>query len=226
MSLTSVVVAAKTKQTATVLWLHGLGDSGSGWLFLAEMLSPLFPHVKWILPNAPVQPVSLNGGYRMNAWFDLSGLDKFSLKDEDEKGMLASVTSVNKIIRNEVDNGIPANRIVVSGFSQGCVLALLTGLTSEYKFAGVIGCSGWLGLSAKFPSIASDANKKTPILMCHGDADNVVKPEYGRESAEKLESLGYDVTKKTYPGLAHSANEKEINDIKQFLEKIIPDNVE
>ncbi|CAO3626759.1 unnamed protein product [Mucor fragilis] len=222
MSLTSVVVAAKTKQTATVLWCHGLGDTGAGWSFLAEQLSPLFPHVKWILPNAPVKPVSLNGGYPMPAWFDLSGLDKFSLKDEDEKGMLASVTSVSRIIRDEVDNGIPANRIIVGGFSQGCVLALLTGLTSEYKLAGIVGCSGWLGLSAKFPSIASDANRKTPLLMCHGDADPVVKPEYGFESADKLQQMGYNVTRKVYPGLPHSANEEEIRDIAQFLQKTIP----
>lgn len=184
-------------------------------------------------------------GWCLLAWFDLSGLDKFSLKDEDEKGMLASVTSgttppqaihgdvsltvslwflVNRIIRDEVDNGIPANRIIVGGFSQGCVLALLTGLTSEYKLAGIIGCSGWLGLSAKFPSIASDANKKTPILMCHGDADPVVKPEYGFESADKLQSMGYNVTRKVYPGLPHSANEEEIRDIAQFLQKTIPPN--
>lgn len=173
----------------------------------------------------------------------MSGLDKFSLKDEDEKGMLTSVTSgtklrytqkdlqsthvinyiiVSRIIRDEVDNGIPANRIIVGGFSQGCVLALLSGLTSEYKLAGIIGCSGWLGLSTKFPGIGSDANKKTPILMCHGDADPVVKPEYGFESAEKLKSMGYDITRKTYPGLPHSANEEEIRDIAQFLQKTIP----
>lgn len=129
---------------------------------------------------------------------------------------------VSRIIRDEVDNGIPANRIIVGGFSQGCVLALLSGLTSEYKLAGIIGCSGWLGLSTKFPGIGSDANKKTPILMCHGDADPVVKPEYGFESAEKLKSMGYDITRKTYPGLPHSANEEEIRDIAQFLQKTIP----
>ncbi|KAI9252739.1 Phospholipase/carboxylesterase/thioesterase [Helicostylum pulchrum] len=222
MSLTSVIVAAKTKQTATVFWFHGLGDTGAGWSFLAEELSTLFPYVKWILPNAPVRSVSLNGGYPMPAWFDISGLDKSSFKNEDEQGMLNSLASVNRIIRDEVDNGIPANRIIVGGFSQGCVVSLLTGLTSEYKLGGIIGCSGWLGMSKKFPAMGSDANKKTPILMCHGDNDPVVKPEYGRESAEKLESLGYDVTRKTYPGLVHSANDKEIRDIAEFLQKTIP----
>ncbi|KAI7865202.1 Phospholipase/carboxylesterase/thioesterase [Mucor mucedo] len=222
MSLTAVVVAAKTKHTATVLWFHGLGDTGSGWSFLAEELSTLFPYVKWILPNAPVRPIALNGGYPMPAWFDLSGLDKFSLKNEDEAGMLSSISLANKIISKEVDNGIPANRIIVGGFSQGCVLSLLTGLTSEYKLAGIVGCSGSLGLSSKFPAMASDANRKTPILMCHGDEDPVVKPIYGQESAEKLQSMGYNVTRKTYPGLVHSANDKEIIDIAEFLKTTIP----
>ncbi|KAL0581414.1 hypothetical protein ABG067_008455, partial [Albugo candida] len=81
----------------------------------------------------------MNGGYPMPAWFDLSGLDKSSLKNEDEKGLLSSMTSVNQIIRDEVDNGIPANRIILGGFSQGCALSLLTGLSSEYKLAGIIG---------------------------------------------------------------------------------------
>ncbi|KAI8979184.1 Phospholipase/carboxylesterase/thioesterase [Mycotypha africana] len=222
MSLTSIVIAAKAKQTATVLWMHGLGDSGAGWSFLAQELQTTFPYVKWILPNAPIKPVTLNNGYPMPAWFDIASLERSEVTVEDEQGMLSSVASVSRIIRDEVDNGIPANRIVVGGFSQGCVLSLLTGLTSEYKLAGIIGCSGWLGLASKFPAMAADANKKTPILMCHGDLDNVVKPEYSKESAEKLQSLGYDITRKTYPGLQHSANEKELLDIRDFLKKVIP----
>ncbi|KAI9254684.1 Phospholipase/carboxylesterase/thioesterase [Sporodiniella umbellata] len=222
MSLTSVVISAKAKQTATVLWFHGLGDSGAGWAFLGEQLSSAFPHVKWIFPNAPSIPITLNGSYRMPGWFDLTGLDKSSLKDEDEKGMLSSLRSVSQFIRDEVDNGIPANRIAVGGFSQGCVLSLLTGLTSEYKLAGIIGCSGWLALANKISSMASEANKKTPILMCHGNQDPVVRFEYGKESAEKLQSLNYDVTFKNYPGLAHSADPKEIQDIAHFLNTVLP----
>lgn len=222
MSLTSVVVAAKTKHTATVVWLHGLGDTGSGWSFLANELSALFPYVKWVLPNAPMKPISMNGGFAMPAWFDLSGLDKSSLANEDEKGLLSSMTSVNKFIRDEVDSGIPANRIVLGGFSQGCALTLLTGLSSEYKLGGIVGCSGWLPLSSKFPGMESDANKKTPILMCHGDSDPVVKPQYGKDSAEKLKTMGYYITLKTYRGLVHSANEEELRDIAQFLQKTIP----
>ncbi|CEJ01654.1 hypothetical protein CU097_007805 [Rhizopus azygosporus] len=222
MSLTSVVIGARAKHTATVFWLHGLGDSGAGWSFLAEELGKAFPHVKWILPNAPVAPISMNFGYLMPAWFDLHGLTKESLETEDEEGMLASLESVGKLIRDEVDSGTPANRIVVGGFSQGCALSLLTGLTSEYKFGGIVGCSGWLALSKKISQLASNANKDTPILMCHGDRDQVVKYEYGKESAETLQSLGYNVSFKTYPGLTHSANAQELADISEFLQKVIP----
>ncbi|KAI8339652.1 Phospholipase/carboxylesterase/thioesterase [Chlamydoabsidia padenii] len=221
-SLTSVVVGAKAKHTGTVIFLHGLGDSGHGWSFLAEEISRQVPHIKWILPNAPARPITLNAGYQMPGWFDLTGLDKSSLKDEDQKGMLASVSSVNQIIRQEVENGIPANRIIIGGFSQGGVMSLLTGLTSEYKFAGVIACSCWLAMADKMKSMGSDANRKTPILMCHGDADSVVQFQFGEESADRLKSYGYDVTFKKYHGLAHSADPVEIQDITAFIKSRIP----
>ncbi|KAF7725947.1 hypothetical protein EC973_009184 [Apophysomyces ossiformis] len=136
--------------------------------------------------------------------------------------MLGSLTELNQVIRDEVDKGIPANRIVLGGFSQGCVMSLLGGLTSEYKFAGVIGCSGWLAMAKQFPSMASEANKQTPILMCHGDNDPVVRLEYGEESAAYLKKLGYDLTFNMYPGLGHSASPKELADIAKFLEKLLP----
>ncbi|KAG2222089.1 hypothetical protein INT45_007975 [Circinella minor] len=199
-TLTSVVVGAKAKHTATVFWFHGLGDSGAG----------------------PSIPITLNQGMRMPGWFDLTGLDRSSLSNEDEKGILSSLTAVNGLIRQEVDNGIPSDRIIVGGFSQGCVLSLLTGLTSEYKFGGVIGCSGWLALAEKFPSMASEANKKTPILMCHGDSDPVVQYSYGKESASVLENLGYNIKFNTYRGLVHSASPQELQDIASFLKEHLP----
>ncbi|KAI8393972.1 Phospholipase/carboxylesterase/thioesterase [Radiomyces spectabilis] len=217
--LTSVVIGAKAKHTATVVWLHGLGDSGAGWSFLAEELSPLFPFVKWILPNAPTKRITLNGGYPMPAWFDILGLDRSSLEHEDQKGMLESMAAVNRVIREEVDSGIPADRIVLGGFSQGCALSLLSGLTSEYKLAGIVGCSGWLVMADKIKSMVAEANKKTPILMCHGDADTVVQYKFGQESADHLKQMGYNLTFNTYPGMAHSACPKELIDISDFLKQ-------
>ncbi|ORX48217.1 Phospholipase/carboxylesterase [Hesseltinella vesiculosa] len=222
-NLTSVIIGAKGKHTATVVFLHGLGDSGHGWSFLASELGSVFPHIKWILPNAPEKPITLNGGFRMPAWFDLTGLDKSSLADEDEKGMLSSLASVNKVIQAEVDSGIPSERIIVGGFSQGGVMALLTGLTSERKFGGIIACSTWLGMAEKMKTMGAEANKKTPILMCHGDADPVVRYQFGEESANKLKSYGYSVNFKTYPGMPHSACPDEIQEIAMFIKKYVSD---
>ncbi|KAL0078122.1 Phospholipase/carboxylesterase/thioesterase [Phycomyces blakesleeanus] len=221
-ALSSVIINASTKQTATVVWMHGLGDSGAGWSFLAEQLSGLFPYVKWILPNAPSIPVTLNGGMSMPAWFDIKELGRKNATSEDRDGMLQSVTTINKILRDEVDKGIPANRIVLGGFSQGSVMSLLAGLTSEYKLAAIIGCSGWLPMPDRIQNMASDANKKTPILMCHGDADPVVNYTFGKESAERLQQLKYDVEFKTYHNLGHSAAPQELLDISSFLKKNIP----
>ncbi|KAI8146755.1 Phospholipase/carboxylesterase/thioesterase [Fennellomyces sp. T-0311] len=221
-SLTSVIVGAKAKHTATVFWFHGLGDSGAGWSFLAEELSSMFPHVKWVLPNAPMMPITLNQGMRMPAWFDLNGLDRSIAANQDQKGILASMAALNGLIRKEVEEGIPSDRIVVGGFSQGCVLSLLVGLTSEYKFGGVIGCSGWLALADKFPAMASEANKKTPVLMCHGDADPIVQYTFGKESASILEKLGYNIKFNTYRGLVHSASPEELGDIASFIKDRLP----
>ncbi|CAO3629971.1 unnamed protein product [Cunninghamella echinulata] len=208
--LTSLIVNSRSKHTATVVFLHGLGDSGAGWSFLAEELSNIFPNIKWVLPNAPSRPITLNAGFKMPGWFDITGLDKSSLNDEMKK-------EFNQIIRQEVENGIPSERIIVGGFSQGGVMSLLTGLTSEYKFGGVIGCSCWLALAEKMKTMGSEANKKTPVLMCHGTVDNVVQYQFGKESSEALKNYGYDVTFKSYPGLAHSASPQELRDISDFI---------
>ncbi|KAI9014600.1 Phospholipase/carboxylesterase/thioesterase [Phycomyces nitens] len=221
-ALSSVIINSTTKQTATVVWMHGLGDTGAGWSFLAEQLSGLFPYVKWILPNAPLVPVTLNGGMAMPAWFDIKSLSRKDASSEDSDGMLRTVATINQILRDEVDKGIPANRIVLGGFSQGSAMSLLTGLTSEYKLAAIIGCSGWLPMASRIQSMMSDANKKTPILMCHGDADPVVSFAYGQESAERLKQLKYDVEFKSYPNLPHSASPQELLDISSFLKKNLP----
>ncbi|KAI8579892.1 hypothetical protein K450DRAFT_239591 [Umbelopsis ramanniana AG] len=221
-SLKSVLIQPKAAHTGTVIWLHGLGDSGAGWSFMAEHLATQFPNIKWVLPNAPNIPITLNGGYRMPGWFDLTGLTFSEKMVEDEKGMLSTVSTVNQLIRSEVDSGTPSNRIVLGGFSQGSAMSLLTGLTSEYKFAGIIGLSGWLPLHSKISAMASDANKKTPIFMGHGDIDPVVQFAYGSQSAAALKAKGYNVDFHSYPGVVHTASDEEIADVANFLKKVLP----
>ncbi|KAJ2956497.1 hypothetical protein NQZ79_g7661 [Umbelopsis isabellina] len=238
-SLKSVLIQPKAAHTGTVIWLHGLGDSGAGWSFMAEHLARQFPTIKWVLPNAPNIPITLNGGYRMPGWFDLNSLSFNEKMVEDEKGMLSTVSTVNQLVRDEVDSGTPSDRIVLGGFSQarctimidiipirwimqtGSAMALLTGLTSEYKFAGIVGLSGWLPLHSKVISMASDANKKTPIFMGHGDIDPVVQFTYGSKSADLLKSKGYNVDFHSYKGVVHTASDEEISDVAKFLSSVL-----
>ncbi|CDH60464.1 phospholipase carboxylesterase [Lichtheimia corymbifera JMRC:FSU:9682] len=222
--LRTVVVNPTAKHTATVIFLHGLGDSGVGWLFLTETIAPMLPHVKWVLPDAPMRPLEANDNLPTPAWFNIpSFLKSANVAKVDEQGMIDSVNAVNDLIEKEVrDTGIPSDRIVLGGFSQGCVIALLTGFLSKHKLAGVIGCSGWIGVLSIMEKSASDVNKGTPFLLCHGEEDLVVKPKYGQASAKYLNKVGHNATFKLYPGLGHAAGPKEIADIAAFLKEQLP----
>ncbi|KAF7302126.1 Phospholipase/carboxylesterase [Mycena indigotica] len=191
--LKSLVVPALSKHTATVIFVHGLGDSGLGWQPVAEMLNKELPQVKWVLPNAPTMPVTANGGMVMPSWFDILSFG-FDSK-EDREGMLKTVYSLNQLISAEVDAGIPANRIVLGGFSQGAAMTLLTGLTGERKLAGLAVLSGWLPLRANFKSMVSDHAKSYPIFWGHGAADPLVRHDLAVKSVDFLrESIGLNTS--------------------------------
>ncbi|KAM0749745.1 Phospholipase/carboxylesterase [Meredithblackwellia eburnea MCA 4105] len=224
------VVEAIGKHTATVIFSHGLGDTAAGWKPVAQALNRRFPQIRWILPTAPIQPVTLNGGYKMTSWFDIKTLEPPTAglpSDEDEAGMLQSVKRISDIVAAEVDAGIPAERIVVGGFSQGAVVALLTGLTLERKIAGVISFSGWLALSQKAHAMQTDNARKLPILWGHGTSDQIVKFKWGELSVEKLRSLGFkNIEFNSYPGMQHSFCEEEQEHLEAWLKKTLPDVVE
>ncbi|WWC98112.1 acyl-protein thioesterase 1 [Kwoniella sp. B9012] len=224
-------VSPKEAHTATVIFLHGLGDSGHGWLPVAKMLWSSFPNVKWILPHAPQIPITLNGGMTMPGWFDLSSLDNLTDSTyDDESGMLASVAAVDKLIQNEVDAGIPENKIILGGFSQGGVISILTALTSKRKLGGVVGLSTWVGLNHKIENLKSAHANEIPIFWGHGTADPVVNYEYGQQSIELLtKKLEFPLLSKgttfqrpgvrfeSYQGLPHSSSPQEIEDLKGWL---------
>ncbi|WVR08963.1 acyl-protein thioesterase 1 [Kwoniella sp. DSM 27419] len=224
-------IAPKEVHTATVIFLHGLGDSGHGWLPVAKMLWKSFPHVKWILPHAPAIPITLNRGMSMPGWFDISTLDKLTNSAyDDEQGMNASVASVDKLIQAEVDAGISEDRIVVGGFSQGGAISILTALTSKRKLGGVIGLSTWLPLNHKAEEIKTSHAKDTAIFLGHGTVDPVVDYEYGQQSVEILtKKLGFPLLPEgttfarpgirfeSYRGMPHSSCPQEIEDLKAWL---------
>ncbi|BGP11001.1 hypothetical protein JCM10049v2_006895 [Rhodotorula toruloides] len=224
------VLPSLHKHSATIIFLHGLGDSSAGWVPLAAALrqKKQFGHVKFVLPTAPVQPVTANGGYRMTSWFDIQDLGPAGLRAEDDTGMLSSVRSISSLISSEIDSGIPANQIVVGGFSQGAVIGYLTALTSERKLAGVVALSGFLGMADKvksvsFASMLSDHATSLPIFHGHGDADPVVQYKWGQQTIAKLEELGFkSVEFKTYPRMGHSFCDEEQRDLERFLEKVLP----
>ncbi|EIE76554.1 hypothetical protein RO3G_01258 [Rhizopus delemar RA 99-880] len=195
MSLSPLIVAAQTAQTATVIWLHGLNNSSAGFAYLPEELGDLFPYVKWVLPDAPFREMTFAGGFPMR---------------------------VNGLIRNETKHGIDSDRVVVGGFSQGCVISLLTGLRSEHKLAGIVGYSGWVALKNETEKAASEASKDTPFLIAHGTKDPVVQYKLGKESVKELRALNYTVTFKSYPGLKHEVISDEVKLLAQFLKKVIP----
>ncbi|KAF9426774.1 hypothetical protein BGZ94_006024 [Podila epigama] len=220
--LTSVIHKATEKHTATVIFMHGLGDSGAGWAPIGEQLGHYAPHIKFVFPNAPSIPVTVNGGMLCPAWYNIRTMGAIN-QEQDEKGMLQSRQQVLDIIKEEIDvHGVPANRIVLGGFSQGCVVALLTALTSEYRFAGLVALSGYMPLHTKIMSMSSEVSRKIPIFWGHGDSDQVVKYDYGRQSVELLEKNKYKVTFKTYPRMAHSACPDELRDLLEFFNTAIP----
>ncbi|KAI8051460.1 Phospholipase/carboxylesterase/thioesterase [Syncephalis plumigaleata] len=220
--LTAIEQQPLQKHTATVFFMHGLGDSGAGWAPATESLARHLPHVKFVLPNAPTQPVTLNFGMSMPAWYDIHSLADMD-QDEDDKGLLASLEKITKMVRDEMAKGIPSNRIVIGGFSQGSALALLTGMTFDYKLAGVISLSGYLPLRTKISTMMSEANRKTRIFMGHGDSDEVVLYKFATLSAQTLEKAGYPVTFKAYRNMGHSSSPEELRDMLNFLKEVIPE---
>ncbi|KAJ2801956.1 hypothetical protein H4R21_002605 [Coemansia helicoidea] len=221
MSLSSVVLRAKSTHTASVIFVHGLGDSGHGWEPVAQILSRTLPHVKFVLPHAPVQPVSLNGGFRMPSWYDIHSLDKIA-SNEDEDGMVASMRKLNELVRAEIDAGIPAGRIVLGGFSQGGAMALFAGLQSELQLAGLAVLSGYLPVRERLLARATDASKRVPVFQGHGSADEVVLFQYGEMTAAALKKDGFNVDFHSYRNMGHSTCNEELRDLQAFLEKCLP----
>lgn len=215
----AVTVSGSEKETAAIIFLHGLGDSGHGWAESLTEIQP--PYVKIICPNALPIPVSLNMKVMTPAWFDLMGLSPDS--PEDESGIKKAAENIKAIIEHEAEHGIPPHRIILGGFSQGGALSLYTALTAQHQLAGVVALSCWLPLHKTFPSAAS-SNKNIPILQCHGDCDFMIPLEFGLMTHGKLMSMVNPglVDFKPYPGLAHCSSAEEMSSVKKFIEKYLP----
>lgn len=222
---------APSDPNGALIFMHGLGDTAAGWSELLQLLEALQIHeqTRLVLPTAPIRPVSLNLGMRMNAWSDIRGLTQDA--SEDREGLLASKARIDDLIESEVKRGIPPSRILVGGFSQGGAVAYLVGLTSRHKLGGILSLSAWCPLGKEIQVSQHYAEAVPRILHCHGAVDDLVRPVYGQTSVESIRNrlidLGASPEKcqeqiafKLYEGLAHSANAQELSDVKAFLSQI------
>ncbi|KXT17203.1 hypothetical protein AC579_326 [Pseudocercospora musae] len=223
----ALVVEAVKRHTSTVIVAHGLGDSGAGWYFLAEEFrrKSLFPETKFVFPNAPNIPITVNGGMSMPGWYDIADFGDLANRSEDEAGILRSQKVFHTLIADEIKAGIPTERIVLGGFSQGGAMSLMAGITNPTKLGGIFGLSCYLLLQGKVRELVpkDSPNQQTPIFMGHGDADPVVRYAWGKATADKLKDWGWNVEFRTYHNLPHSAEPQEIEDLAQYLQKQIPD---
>lgn len=199
---------------ASVIVLHGLGDTAFGWSDVAGMWAASMPTVRFVLPTAPIRPVTLNGGMQMTAWYDITTLDD---KEEDDcAGVDESRTRIDAMIQSEADKVGGASRVLLAGFSQGGALALYTGFQREAPLAGVLCLSGYLPKPATFQVHA--ASLGTHVMFCHGDSDMVVRWAFGNKSAAHLQKLGIsNMEFKTYEDMGHSACAQEISDAADFI---------
>ena len=219
MSLAPIEIETAPQPTATVIVLHGLGADGNDFVPIARELdlSAVGP-VRFLFPNAPVIPVTVNGGFPMPAWYDIFQADL--VRREDEAGLRRSRDSIEALIAQEKARGIPAARIVLAGFSQGCAMALMTGLRHGERLAGIVGLSGYLPLAATLAAERHAANQATPVFLAHGTQDNVVVLPRATDTRDALAALGYAVEWHDYP-MAHSVCMEEIADLNAFLLRVL-----
>lgn len=204
--------------THSVIWLHGLGADGHDFEpVVPELIHPGLPALRFVFPHAPVRPVSLNQGMPMRAWYDLYGLDRDAREDID--GLRAARHAVTELIERENQRGIPAERIVLAGFSQGCATALYTGLRHPERLAGLIGLSGYLPLRNTLAAERHPANAGTPVFMAHGTMDMVVPLIYAETSRDAMAAQGQPVEWHTYP-MPHGLHPQELDDIRAFLTRV------
>jgi len=217
--LPGIEVATSDPVTASVIWLHGLGADGNDFVPVVNELGlPRQLAVRFIFPHAPMQPVTINNGYVMRAWYDVMNPD-FSFR-EDEAGVRRSQGELEKLIANEKNRGVKTSRIVLAGFSQGGAMALHTGLRHPDRLAGIMALSGYLPLASTLAAEASAASREVPIFMAHGTSDPLIPFPLASLSRGHLEQLGYQVEWHQYP-MAHSVCVEEIQDIGSWLARIL-----
>ena len=202
---------------STVILLHGLGADGNDFVpMVAELGLPAEMAVRFIFPNAPAIPVTINGGYVMPAWYDITEINID--RKIDAAQLIASAENIRLLIDRETDRGIPSERIVLAGFSQGGAVAYQTALTYMQPLAGLLCMSSYF--ATRETITPNSANRKLPVFICHGTLDPMVPERMGREAQRELTARGYEVDYQSYP-MEHAVCAREIGDISRWLQRVL-----
>lgn len=209
-SLESLIIEPPKTATASMIWLHGLGADGHDFANIVPQFNTAGnSHWRFILPHAPLRPITLNNGVEMRAWYDIRSLE--NLREEDEAGIVDSQRLINQLIDAECAKGIDSQHIVLVGFSQGGAMALFSGLRYRKRLGGVIALSAYLPFAQQIP-----VTHHTPIFMGHGKLDTIVPLRLGKYSAEQLQQHQLPITWREYP-IGHHLCPEELADIQQWL---------
>jgi phospholipase/carboxylesterase len=217
--LETIEIETGPNPSAAIIWLHGLGADGHDF-------EPVVPEIvrrgegawRFVFPHAPVRAVTINGGMKMRAWYDILGFDRGAA--EDAPGFRATDAQVRELIAREGSRGIPARRVVLAGFSQGAAVTLYTGLRYPERLAGLIALSGYLPLGGRLESERSPVNDSVPIFLAHGIDDPVLPVGMGMQARTALKNLGYPIEWHQYP-MPHTVSQPEIADIRHYLLRIL-----
>lgn len=215
--LAYVDVKPSVPATAAVIWLHGLGDSGHGFApIVPELRLPAGHSIRFLFPHAPERPVTINGGMRMRAWYDIKTMDLQNRADET--GVRQSAELVSQLIDKVLATGIAPEKIMLAGFSQGGVIALHLLPRLPYKIAGVMALSTYMAVPDQLKTEMNAQNKTTPVLVAHGVADPVVPLQAGQAAYNNLKYAGFNVRWQDYR-MEHSVCAQEVDDLSRFIQQ-------
>ncbi|KAL9645511.1 hypothetical protein ABK040_000576 [Willaertia magna] len=208
---------------SVLIWLHGLGDNYQGFSQIFQTILP--SNTMAIIPNAPQRPITINGGRKMNAWFNVKTFDRTIKVQEDLEGMLHSKQLIDEIIELQLEKQIKSNRIVIGGFSQGGGMSILTGMQSKHQLGGIICASGFVFGRSNFKDaneMVLEHNINTPLYIFHGDEDNIVNYEtFAKQTFDWLENSKKITKRKIYKHLGHRVSDEEVKDLEETLKELL-----
>ena len=217
--LENIEIESAPNPSVAIIWMHGLGADGNDFVpMVRELDLSGLPGIRFVFPHANAMPVTINNGYVMRAWYDITNADL--VRREDENGLRASQVQVEALIAREKARGIPASRIILAGFSQGCAMALQTGLRHPETLGGLMCLSGYVPLADKVAAERSEQSLGTPVFMVHGRQDGVIPIARAEASRDLLVSLGYKVEWHEYM-MQHSLCQDEVGHISAWLKNVL-----